>query len=52
MKCSSLRNLDFLIIEDLVYSCIVHNILHNVLVAFDQAQLCIINSIFKHIIIY
>ena len=30
MKRSSLRNLDFLIIEDLVYACMVHNILHNV----------------------
>ena len=30
MKHTSLRNLVFLIIEDLVYACMVHNILHNV----------------------
>ena len=57
MKRTSLRNLVFLIIEDLcIYACMVHNILHNarkllllLLTAFDQAQLCV-NSIFlKHI---
>ena len=53
MKRTSLRNLVFLIIEDLcIYACMVHNILHNarkllllLLTAFDQAQLCV-NSIF------
>ena len=51
MKHTSLRNLVFLIIEDLVYMhawCIIYCIM--CVAAFDQAQLCIINSIFKHII--